>query len=97
MSDPRLCAMREKLRRRIQMIFQDPFASLNPRWRVDRIIAEPIRAFGVASDEAEVEHRVGELLRLVRLDPADGRKYPHEFSGGQRQRIAIARALSANP
>jgi peptide/nickel transport system ATP-binding protein len=97
MSDPRLSAMREKLRRRIQMIFQDPFASLNPRWRVDRIIAEPIRAFGVASDDAEVEQRVGELLRLVRLDPADGRKYPHEFSGGQRQRIAIARALSANP
>jgi peptide/nickel transport system ATP-binding protein len=97
MSDPRLSAAREKLRRRIQMIFQDPFASLNPRWRVDRIVAEPIRAFGVASDDAEVEQRVGELLRLVRLDPADGRKYPHEFSGGQRQRIAIARALSANP
>jgi peptide/nickel transport system ATP-binding protein len=97
MSDPRLDAAREKLRRRIQMIFQDPFASLNPRWRVDRIIAEPIRAFGLATDDAEVEQRVGELLKLVRLDPADGRKYPHEFSGGQRQRIAIARALSANP
>ena len=97
MSDPRLGAEREKLRRRIQMIFQDPFASLNPRWRVDRIIAEPIRAFDVASDDAEVERRVGELLQLVRLDPADGRKYPHEFSGGQRQRIAIARALSADP
>jgi peptide/nickel transport system ATP-binding protein len=97
MSDPRLDAAREKLRRRLQMIFQDPFASLNPRWRVDRIIAEPIRAFGLATDDAEVEQRVGELLKLVRLDPADGRKYPHEFSGGQRQRIAIARALSANP
>ena len=97
MSDPRLAAAREKLRRRIQMIFQDPFASLNPRWRVDRIIAEPIRAFGLATADAEVERRVGELLTLVRLDPADGRKYPHEFSGGQRQRIAIARALSANP
>jgi peptide/nickel transport system ATP-binding protein len=97
MSDPRLGQAREKLRRRLQMIFQDPFASLNPRWRVDRIVAEPMRAFGVAKDDADVDHRVGELLRLVRLDPADGRKYPHEFSGGQRQRIAIARALSANP
>ena len=79
------------------MIFQDPFASLNPRWRVDRIIADPIKAFGLAKDKAEIEHRVGELLRLVGLDPADGAKYPHEFSGGQRQRICIARALSSNP
>lgn len=85
------------LRRRIQMIFQDPYASLNPRWRVDAIIADPIRAFGLAKDRAEVDHRVGELLRLVGLDPLDGRKYPHEFSGGQRQRICIARALSSNP
>ncbi len=88
---------RQKLRRRIQMIFQDPYASLNPRWRVDRIIADPIKAFGLAKDGAEVEHRVGELLRVVGLDPADGHKYPHEFSGGQRQRICIARALSSNP
>jgi oligopeptide/dipeptide ABC transporter ATP-binding protein len=87
----------DALRRRIQMIFQDPYASLNPRWRVDRIIADPIRAFGLAKDNAEIEHRVGELLRLVGLDPADGTKYPHEFSGGQRQRICIARALSSNP
>ncbi len=85
------------LRRRIQMIFQDPYASLNPRWRVDAIIADPIRAFGLAKDRAEIDHRVGELLRLVGLDPLDGRKYPHEFSGGQRQRICIARALSSNP
>ena len=85
------------LRRRIQMIFQDPYASLNPRWRVDAIIADPIRAFGISTDRAEIEHRVGELLRLVGLDPLDGRKYPHEFSGGQRQRICIARALSSNP
>ena len=85
------------LRRRIQMIFQDPYASLNPRWRVDSIIADPIRAFGLAKDRAEIDHRVGELLRLVGLDPLDGRKYPHEFSGGQRQRICIARALSSNP
>jgi peptide/nickel transport system ATP-binding protein len=85
------------LRRRIQMIFQDPYASLNPRWRVDAIIADPIRAFGLAKDDAEIEHRVGGLLRTVGLDPLDGRKYPHEFSGGQRQRICIARALSSNP
>jgi peptide/nickel transport system ATP-binding protein len=86
-----------RLRRRFQMIFQDPYASLNPRWRVDRIIAEPIRAFGLASDSAEIEHRVGELLRVVKLDPLDGRKFPHEFSGGQRQRICIARALANRP
>jgi peptide/nickel transport system ATP-binding protein len=97
MSDPGDDVAREQLRRRIQMIFQDPFASLNPRWRVDRIIAEPIRAFGEPGGNADIDERVGELLKLVRLDPADGRKYPHEFSGGQRQRIAIARALSANP
>ncbi len=90
-------AERQKLRRRIQMIFQDPYASLNPRWRVDQIIADPIRAFDLAKDNAEIEHRVGELLRLVGLDPADGGKYPHEFSGGQRQRICIARALSSKP
>jgi peptide/nickel transport system ATP-binding protein len=85
------------LRRRIQMIFQDPYASLNPRWRVDRIIADPINAFGLAKDRDDTEHQVGELLRLVGLDPLDGRKYPHEFSGGQRQRICIARALSSKP
>ena len=94
---PARAAERQTLRRRLQMIFQDPFASLNPRWRVDRIIADPIKAFGLAKDKAEIEHRVGELLRLVGLDPADGVKYPHEFSGGQRQRICIARALSSNP
>jgi peptide/nickel transport system ATP-binding protein len=90
-------AERQALRRRLQMIFQDPYASLNPRWRVDRIIADPIKAFGLAADKAEIEARVGELLRLVGLDPSDGAKYPHEFSGGQRQRICIARALSSNP
>jgi peptide/nickel transport system ATP-binding protein len=88
---------RQRLRRRLQMIFQDPFASLNPRWRVSRIVADPIKAFSLAKDRAEIEHRVGELLRVVGLDPADGAKYPHEFSGGQRQRICIARALSSNP
>jgi peptide/nickel transport system ATP-binding protein len=85
------------LRRRMQMIFQDPYASLNPRWRVFDIIAEPIRAFGLSRDKADLEKRVGDLLRQVRLTPADGRKYPHEFSGGQRQRISIARALASEP
>jgi peptide/nickel transport system ATP-binding protein len=89
-------AIRQKLRRRIQMIFQDPYASLNPRWRVDRIIAEPIRAFNVVEGERAIQERVGELLSLVGLHPADGVKFPHEFSGGQRQRIAIARALASN-
>jgi len=88
---------RRLLRRRIQMIFQDPYASLNPRWRVDAIVAEPIRAFGLTRTPTETTGRVGELLALVGLDPADGRKYPHEFSGGQRQRIAIARALASTP
>ncbi len=85
------------LRRRIQMIFQDPYASLNPRWRVDRIIAEPIRAFEPLVPQRDVDSRVGELLKLVGLDPRDGRKFPHEFSGGQRQRICIARALASKP
>jgi peptide/nickel transport system ATP-binding protein len=83
-------------RRRMQMVFQDPFASLNPRWRVGDIIAEPILAFGLARGRGAAE-RVGELLGLVGLHEADGRKYPHEFSGGQRQRIAIARALASQP
>jgi peptide/nickel transport system ATP-binding protein len=89
-------AERRKLRRRIQMIFQDPYASLNPRWRVDRIVAEPIRAFRLIERDRDIRARVGELLTLVGLHPDDGAKYPHEFSGGQRQRIAIARALASN-
>jgi peptide/nickel transport system ATP-binding protein len=88
--------VRQRLRRRIQMIFQDPYASLNPRWRVDRIIAEPIRAFNVIEGDRNIQARVGELLTLVGLHPADGVKFPHEFSGGQRQRVAIARALASN-
>ena len=86
-----------RVRRRVQMIFQDPYASLNPRWRVDNIIAEPIRAFGLLDNDRAIRTRIGELLSLVGLDPRDGRKYPHEFSGGQRQRICIARALATNP
>jgi peptide/nickel transport system ATP-binding protein len=85
------------LRKRFQMIFQDPYASLNPRWRVADIIAEPIRAHRLATDPKDIRRRVDELLRQVRLAPADGEKFPHEFSGGQRQRISIARALSSNP
>ncbi len=79
------------------MIFQDPFASLNPRWRVGDIVAEPIRAFElIARDAREVDARVGETAAARRpAIPADARKYPHEFSGGQRQRIAIARALAS--
>jgi len=84
-------------RRRMQMIFQDPYASLNPRWRVKDIIAEPIRAFGLIGGREAQLLRVGELLTQVGLSPLDGEKYPHEFSGGQRQRISIARALSSNP
>ncbi|MEO1719613.1 MAG: dipeptide/oligopeptide/nickel ABC transporter ATP-binding protein, partial [Pseudomonadota bacterium] len=86
-----------RVRRRIQMIFQDPYASLNPRWRVSRIIADPIRAFGLARSQDEIEAQVADLLKTVGLDPADGDKFPHEFSGGQRQRICIARALSSKP
>ncbi len=86
-----------QMRAKIQMIFQDPFASLNPRWRVDKIIAEPIRAFKLEADDTATTRRVGELLTLVGLDPSDGRKFPHEFSGGQRQRICIARALASKP
>jgi len=85
------------LRRRMQMIFQDPYASLDPRWRVRRIIAEPLVTHGLAQDRATLRARVDELLQQVRLSPADGDKYPHEFSGGQRQRISIARALAARP
>lgn len=84
------------LRRRFQMIFQDPFASLNPRWRVGDIIAEPLRTFGLASG-ADAAKEVGRLLDTVGLSSRDAAKFPHEFSGGQRQRIAIARALSSRP
>jgi peptide/nickel transport system ATP-binding protein len=85
------------LRRRMNMVFQDPYASLNPRWRVRDIIAEPIRAFRLATRPNEIMERVGSLLAQVRLTVRDGEKYPHEFSGGQRQRISIARALASEP
>lgn len=96
-ADAKSTVQNAALRRRWQMIFQDPYASLNPRWRVRDIIAEPIRVFELAPSKAETYERVGELLTQVGLSPIDGDKYPHEFSGGQRQRISIARALSSNP
>ena len=96
-SNPAAHAQTAHLRRRMQMIFQDPYASLNPRWRVRDIVAEPIRVLGLASSGEEIAARVAELLGQVGLAPEDGEKYPHEFSGGQRQRISIARALSGRP
>ncbi|MFT4194791.1 ABC transporter ATP-binding protein [Ottowia sp.] len=90
-------ARARKLRERIQMIFQDPYASLNPRWKVAAIIAEPMREHGTVTGKAALEQRVGELLQSVGLAPADMAKYPHQFSGGQRQRISIARALATQP
>jgi peptide/nickel transport system ATP-binding protein len=85
------------LRKRFQMIFQDPYASLNPRWRVGTIIAEPIRSHHLVQGKTALQKRVAELLVQVGLSPLDAEKFPHEFSGGQRQRISIARALSSNP
>ncbi len=85
------------IRRHLQMVFQDPYASLNPRWRVFDSIAEPLRTHRLGRSRQAVKERVFEMLRLVGLSPEDGRKFPHQFSGGQRQRISIARALAAEP
>ena len=85
------------LRRRMQMIFQDPYASLNPRWRVSDIVAEPLIEHGLIAGATERKQRVGELLQSVGLSPVDMEKFPHQFSGGQRQRISIARALATQP
>lgn len=90
-------AQMEQLRRRMAMIFQDPYASLNPRWRVSAIVSEPIRAFSLLKGANTISRRTEELLTQVGLSTADGEKYPHEFSGGQRQRISIARALASEP
>lgn len=84
-------------RRDVQMIFQDPYASLNPRWTVGRSIADPIKALGLQHNSADVKEAVALLLGHVGLAAGDASKYPHQFSGGQRQRIAIARALSTRP
>ncbi len=88
---------RSGLRREVQMIFQDPYSSLNPRLRVGHTISDPLVALGLAESRAELRERLDELLREVGLSPADAEKFPHEFSGGQRQRIAIARALASKP
>ena len=85
------------LRRRMQVVFQDPFSSLNPRLRIKDTLAEPIRNFGLAKTAVEIEKRIAELLDTVRLPRDAMNRFPHEFSGGQRQRIGIARALAAGP
>ncbi len=85
------------LRRRIQMIFQDPYASLNPRWTVEDIVGEPLREHELMSDAGDIRDRVSELLKSVGMAGADMEKFPHQFSGGQRQRISIARALATEP
>jgi oligopeptide/dipeptide ABC transporter ATP-binding protein len=88
-------AMRQ-MRRRVQMVFQDPFASLNPRFTIGSLIAEPMHIYNLGSGQ-EIRDRTAELLRVVGLRAEYIDRYPHEFSGGQRQRIAVARALSINP
>ncbi len=85
------------LRRRLQMIFQDPYASLNPKMRVRDILGEALQVHGLAPGRAARQQRIAELLRLVGLQPEHGERFPHEFSGGQRQRIGVARALSVEP
>jgi oligopeptide transport system ATP-binding protein len=85
-----------KMRRKLQMIFQDPYASLNPRMTVEQLVGEPLMVHSVATG-AEIHERVTHLLDLVKLNPAFASRYPHEFSGGQRQRIGVARALALQP
>ena len=85
------------VRRDLQIVFQDPFASLNPRWTINNIVAEPLRIHGATGGGGDVQNRVDELLETVGLNPEHRNRYPHEFSGGQRQRIGIARALALSP
>jgi len=86
-----------RIRRRLQMVFQSPYASLNPRWRVGSILAEPLRVFSLTDSQSAESRRVHELLEQVGLSISDAHRFPHEFSGGQRQRISIARALASRP
>jgi len=90
-------AQQRQTRQGMQMIFQDPYASLNPRWRVADIVAEPLRSLRPETTQSELTGLVAALLDQVGLAAADGTKFPHQFSGGQRQRISIARALSTRP
>ncbi|MGB2463785.1 MAG: ABC transporter ATP-binding protein [Candidatus Puniceispirillaceae bacterium] len=90
-------ANKKMLRQRVQMVFQSPYASLNPRWKIGDILLEPINAFNLIEDKASRHKRVIELLEQVGMSAHDQTKYPHEFSGGQRQRISIARALACHP
>ncbi|MGO9308303.1 MAG: ABC transporter ATP-binding protein [Spirochaetia bacterium] len=84
-------------RRKMQMIFQDPYASLNPRMTVGEIVSDPLRVYGEGKSGKEIDEEVRSLLALVKLDPSYANRYPHEFSGGQRQRIGVARALALRP
>ena len=90
-------AEHRRIRQRLQMVFQSPYASLNPRWRVGNILAEPLRTFSLVDGRQAEQKRVNELLEQVGLSTSDARRFPHEFSGGQRQRISIARALASRP
>ncbi len=86
-----------QMRQKIQMIFQDPYASLNPRWTIARIVGESLRVHKIISGNLSQDDRIKQLLELVQLNPSQLNRYPHEFSGGQRQRIGVARALASNP
>lgn len=86
-----------QMRKKMQMIFQDPYASLNPRWTIARIVGESLRVHKILTGRTAQDDRIKELLELVQLNPNQLNRYPHEFSGGQRQRIGVARALASNP